>query len=72
MKAPMLQGPRDVRCEEVLEPRILKPTDAIIRFSAGRVCGADLRPRRGLNPVAEPASSTSRVATTRYDFRRPR
>jgi hypothetical protein len=34
MKATLLYGPRDVRCEEVAEPKIQKPTDAIIRLSA--------------------------------------
>jgi threonine dehydrogenase-like Zn-dependent dehydrogenase len=54
MKATMLYGPRDVRCEEVAEPKILKPTDAIIRLSATCICGSDLWPFRGLNPVTAP------------------
>jgi threonine dehydrogenase-like Zn-dependent dehydrogenase len=54
MKATMLYGPRDVRCEEVDEPKILKPTDAIIRLSASCVCGSDLWPFRGLNPIQAP------------------
>ena len=54
MKATLLYGPRDVRCEEVAEPKILKPTDAIIRLSATCICGSDLWPFRGLNPVAAP------------------
>jgi len=51
MKGTMLYGPRDVRCEEVAEPKILEPTDAIIRLSATCICGSDLWPFRGLNPV---------------------
>lgn len=54
MLGTMLHGPRDVRCEEVPEPRILRPTDAIIRLSASCICGSDLWPYRGLNPVTEP------------------
>ena len=54
MKGTMLYGPRDVRCEEVAEPKILKPTDAIIRLSATCICGSDLWPFRGLNPVNAP------------------
>jgi threonine dehydrogenase-like Zn-dependent dehydrogenase len=54
MKATMLYGPRDVRCEEIAEPKILKPKDAIIRLSATCVCGSDLWPFRGLNPVKAP------------------
>jgi len=34
MKATMLYGPRDVRFEDREDPKILKPTDAIIRLSA--------------------------------------
>jgi threonine dehydrogenase-like Zn-dependent dehydrogenase len=54
MLGTMLYGPRDVRCEEVPEPKILKPTDAIIRLSASCICGSDLWPYRGLNDVTEP------------------
>ena len=35
-------------------PTILAPTDAVIRLSATCVCGSDLWPYRGLNPVTEP------------------
>ena len=54
MKGTMLYGPRDVRCEEVAEPKIHKPTDAVIRLSATCICGSDLWPFRGLNPVNAP------------------
>jgi threonine dehydrogenase-like Zn-dependent dehydrogenase len=54
MRATLLYGPRDVRCEEVAEPKIQKPTDAIIRLSASCICGSDLWPFRGLNPVKAP------------------
>jgi threonine dehydrogenase-like Zn-dependent dehydrogenase len=54
MKATMLYGPRDIRCEEVAEPKILKPTDAVIRLSASCVCGSDLWPFRGLNEIKSP------------------
>ncbi len=54
MLGTILYGPRDVRCEEVPEPKILKPTDAIIRLSASCVCGSDLWPYRGLNNVTRP------------------
>lgn len=42
MKATILHGPRDVRFEQVADPAILHPTDAIIRISAACVCGSDL------------------------------
>jgi threonine dehydrogenase-like Zn-dependent dehydrogenase len=54
MFATMLYGPRDVRCEEVPEPKILRPTDAIIRLSATCICGSDLWPFRGLNEITSP------------------
>jgi len=54
MKAAVLYGPRDVRFEERDTPRITHPTDAIIRISAACVCGSDLWPYRGINPVTQP------------------
>jgi len=54
MKGTVLYGPRDVRFEERPEPRIEKPTDAIIRISATCVCGSDLWPYRGIQSIAEP------------------
>jgi threonine dehydrogenase-like Zn-dependent dehydrogenase len=50
----MLYGPRDVRFEERPDPTILEPTDAIIRISAACVCGSDLWPYRGLEPITQP------------------
>ena len=54
MKATILYGPRDVRFEERDEPKILKPTDAIIRLSATCVCGSDLWPYRGIQKIEQP------------------
>lgn len=54
MKGTVLYGPRDVRFEERPEPEILKPTDAIIRLAASCVCGSDLWPYRGIQPIAGP------------------
>src|SRR5271167_1762951 len=54
MKGTVLYGPRDVRFEERPEPKILSPTDAIIRLSVTCVCGSDLWPYRGIQPVTEP------------------
>jgi threonine dehydrogenase-like Zn-dependent dehydrogenase len=55
MLATVLHGPGDVRFEEIEEPRILKPTDAIIKLSATCICGSDLWPYRGLQPMDGPA-----------------
>jgi threonine dehydrogenase-like Zn-dependent dehydrogenase len=54
MKGTMLYGPCDVRFEERADPKIIKPTDAIIKISATCVCGSDLWPYRGIQPVAKP------------------
>lgn len=54
MKAVLLNAVRDVSVEDVAEPVILAPTDAIIRVSAACVCGSDLWDYRGINPIAGP------------------
>ena len=54
MRATVLYKPRDVRFEERADPKILKPTDAVIRLSATSVCGSDLWPYRGVQAVTEP------------------
>ena len=55
MRAIVLHNPGDIRCEEVAEPRIFHPTDAIIKLSASCICGSDLWPYRGLQPMDGPA-----------------
>ena len=54
MLGTVLYGPGDVRYEERDEPKILKPTDAIIRIAATCVCGSDLWPYRGLQGDGTP------------------
>lgn len=54
MLATILHAPGDVRVEQRDEPKILKPTDAIIRLSATCICGSDLWPFRGANDVTSP------------------
>lgn len=55
MRATVMHGPRDVRFEEVPDPKILKPTDAIIKLAATCICGSDLWPYRGLQSNDGPA-----------------
>src|SRR5256886_3633499 len=50
----VLYGPRDIRFEEREAPRIMHPTDAILRLSATCICGSDLWPYRGIGNFAEP------------------
>src|SRR5690348_4547535 len=54
MRGTVLYGPRDVRFEERESPRIVEPTDAIIRISLTCVCGSDLWPYRGAQPITGP------------------
>src|SRR5467141_4780230 len=54
MRGAVLYGPRDVRFEERDIPKIINPTDAVIRISAACVCGSDLWPYRGFQPIAQP------------------
>jgi threonine dehydrogenase-like Zn-dependent dehydrogenase len=54
MRGAILYGPRDVRFEEREAPKIMKPTDVIIRISATCVCGSDLWPYRGIQPIVQP------------------
>ena len=55
MYATLMYGPGDVRYEQVSDPKIEKPTDAIIKLSATCICGSDLWPYRGLSPQDGPA-----------------
>ena len=55
MLATVLHGPGDVRFEHVDDPKIVKPTDAIIKLSATCICGSDLWPYRGLQASNGPA-----------------
>jgi threonine dehydrogenase-like Zn-dependent dehydrogenase len=54
MRGAVLYGPRDIRFVEREDPKIIEPTDAIIRISAACVCGSDLWPYRGIELVNEP------------------
>jgi threonine dehydrogenase-like Zn-dependent dehydrogenase len=48
MRGVIMHGPGDVRVEERERPRIVEPTDAIIRVPAACICGSDLWPYRGI------------------------
>src|SRR5436190_23976274 len=54
MQGAVLYGLRDVRFEKREDPKIVKPTDAVIRIAAACICGSDLWPYRGVQPVAVP------------------
>lgn len=44
MKATVMYGAGDVRVENVPDPRIVEPTDAIVRVTRACICGSDLWP----------------------------
>jgi threonine dehydrogenase-like Zn-dependent dehydrogenase len=54
MRGTVIHAPRDIRLETLDAPRILEPTDAVIRTAVTCVCGSDLWPYRGLEPLGEP------------------
>ena len=54
MRGAVIYGPGDVRVEDREDPKIIQPTDAVIRLSATCVCGSDLWAWRGTDPVTQP------------------
>ena len=56
MRATTIHAPRDIRLSIVPDPAIAAPTDAIVRVVAACICGSDLWPYRGENPIDEGAT----------------
>src|ERR671935_1619421 len=54
MQGTVLHGARDVRFEDIAEPTIVEPTDAVISLSATCICGSDLWPYRGIQAIPQP------------------
>jgi threonine dehydrogenase-like Zn-dependent dehydrogenase len=54
MKALSWHGRADMRCEEVPDPILVDPTDAIVRITSTAICGSDLHLYDGFNPFMEP------------------
>jgi threonine dehydrogenase-like Zn-dependent dehydrogenase len=54
MRGAVLYGPRDIRFEDREAPKIVEPTDAVIRIAVTCVCGSDLWPYRGLQSIDGP------------------
>ncbi len=53
MKAVCWFGKGDVRVEEVPDPEILNPRDAIVKISSTAICGSDLHLYNGFIPTME-------------------
>ncbi|MFI2279624.1 zinc-dependent alcohol dehydrogenase family protein [Nocardia beijingensis] len=56
MRGTIIYAPGDIRSEELPDPTLTAGTDAIIRTVATCVCGSDLWPYRGIEPVEAPQS----------------
>ncbi|MGO4250242.1 zinc-dependent alcohol dehydrogenase family protein [Paenarthrobacter sp. RAF54_2] len=51
MRGVVMYTAGDVRVQEREDPKIVDPTDAIIRLTATCICGSDLWPYRGIEPA---------------------
>src|SRR5437764_1297503 len=56
MKAVVFHGVGDIRLEDVAEPGIEQPTDAIVRLTASAIRGTDLHMIRGMMPGMLPGT----------------
>lgn len=55
MRATLMYGAGDVRVEQVPDPVIKLPTDALVRVTASCICGSDLWPYGSMKPEDGPA-----------------
>jgi threonine dehydrogenase-like Zn-dependent dehydrogenase len=56
MKAVVFHGIGDIRLDNVREPKLEKPTDAIVRLTASAICGTDLHMIRGTMAGMKPGT----------------
>jgi threonine dehydrogenase-like Zn-dependent dehydrogenase len=56
MKAVVFHGVGDVRLDDVKEPELVVPTDAIVELTASAICGTDLHMVRGTMPGMKPGT----------------
>ncbi len=56
MKAVVYHGIGDIRLDDVPDPKIEAPTDAIVRVTAAAICGTDLHMVRGTTPGMVPGT----------------
>lgn len=54
MKAVTWQGTEDVRVDDVPDPTIQAPTDAVVEITSTAICGSDLHLYKPLTPFMEP------------------
>jgi threonine dehydrogenase-like Zn-dependent dehydrogenase len=53
MKAVTFHGKRDVRVDDVPDPKIQEPTDAVVRITSTAICGSDLHLYEVLGPFID-------------------
>jgi threonine dehydrogenase-like Zn-dependent dehydrogenase len=51
MRVTTIHAPGDIRLEDRPRPEVTAATDAVIKISAGCICGSDLWPYRGANDI---------------------
>lgn len=56
MKAVVFRGVGDIRLEDVPEPKLSEPTDAIVSITTAAICGTDLHMVRGTMPGMQPGT----------------
>ncbi len=56
MKAVVFHGIGDIRLEDMPEPQIEQPNDAIVRLTASSICGTDLHMARGTMTGMQPGT----------------
>ena len=52
MRGVVMHAPGEVTVEDREVPRIVEPTDAILKIEVACICGSDLWPYRGISPLA--------------------
>lgn len=56
MKAVVFHGVGDIRLDDVPEPKVQDPFDAVVRITASAICGTDLHMVRGTLPGMKPGT----------------
>lgn len=51
MRATTIHAAGDVRLSEIDDPTVVEPTDAVVKITAGCICGSDLWNYRGVNDI---------------------
>lgn len=54
MRSTVIHSPADIRVEDLPDPVVEKPTDAVVRIVRTCICGSDLWPYRGVEPTKAP------------------